>query len=134
VQDWAGEGHAHALSIEGFPLSSYVPWLRVGIGLDIGFRVTDPHTDWEMRGFVTLGLQYPRRITPYASVSIGGGTMYQKRFGQGQTHGLLGINADAGTTFKISRTFVADLSVGYMFTMFNDLGFHSFTLRVAFGW
>jgi hypothetical protein len=134
IYDWAGEGHTSALSIEGFPLARRISWLRVGLGLDVGFRRVDPHMDWTMRGFLTLGVQYPRRITPYVATSIGGGTIYRKRFGQGMTDGLFSFNVDAGATFKISRTFAADLSLGYMYSLFNDLQFNSVTVRVAIGW
>lgn len=87
-----------------------------------------------MRGFLSLGVQYPWRVTPYGSLSVGGGMAYRKRFGQGMTDGLFGLGLDVGATFNITRTFVADIGLGYMYTSFDDLDYHGFTVRVALGW
>lgn len=134
LYDWTGEGHSHAFTIEGYPIRRFVPLLRVGLGLDVGFRELDRNTDWVMRGFVSIGIQYPRRVTPYASLNLGGGTVYRKRFGQGLTDGMFAVGFDIGATFGISRTFSADLSVGYLYMSFNDLGYHSPNVRVSLGW
>jgi hypothetical protein len=134
VYDWVGEGHSHAFTVEGYPFGQYVSWLRIGLGLDVGFRTAEQHTDWIMNGFVSLGAQYPRRVAPYGNVQIGGGTMYRRRFGQGLTDGLLTVGVNAGATFRLSRTFVADLSIGYLYLFFADLGFHSPNIRVGLGW
>lgn len=134
LYDWIGEGHSHAFTIEGYPIRRYVPWLRVGLGLDVGFRQLEQHTDWIMRGFLSLGVQYPRRVTPYGSFNVGGGTAYRKRFGQGLTDGMFAVGFDVGATFGLSRTFSADLSIGYLYMSFADLGYHSPNVRVSIGW
>jgi hypothetical protein len=134
VYDWVGEGNSHAFTVEGYPFGQYVEWLRIGLGLDVGFRRAESHTDWIMNGFVSLGAQYPRRIAPYGNVQIGGGTMYRRRFGQGLTDGLLTVGVNAGATFRLSRTFVADVSVGYLFLYFDKLSFHSPNIRIGIGW
>lgn len=132
--DWTGEGHTHALSVEGFPLTGRFPWLRIGLGFDLGFRTLESHTDWATRFFASLGAQYPWRVSPYGSFNVGGGIMYRKRFGQNITDGMWALGFDAGATFRITRTFVGDLCLGYLYMSFNDLGYHSFTLRVSIGW
>lgn len=119
--------------MEGFPLSS-PRWLRIGLGFDTGFRVLEHATDWATRFFASLGIQYPWRVTPYGSVNVGGGVVYRKRFAQNITDGMWAFGADVGATFRISTTFVADLCLGYLYMSFDDLGFHSFTLRVSIGW
>ena len=67
-------------------------------------------------------------------VQIGGGTVYRRRFGQGLTDGLLTVGVNAGATFRLSRTFVVDVSVGYLYLFFDDLGFHSPNIRLGLGW
>lgn len=134
VYDWVGEGNSHAFTIEGYPFGQFVEWLRIGLGLDVGFRTAEAHTDWIMNGFVSLGAQYPWRVSPYGNVQIGGGTVYRRRFGQGLTDGLLTVGVNAGATFRLSRTFVADLSVGYLFLLFDELSFHSPNIRIGLGW
>lgn len=132
--DWDGDGHTHALSIEGFPMSSRYRWLRFGMGLDMGFRVYEGHTDWATWAYASIGAQYPRRISPYLTFNAGGGVMYRKRFAQNITDGMWVLGFDGGATFRISRTFVADLSIGYRHLSHADLGYNAFTLRVALGW
>jgi len=134
LYDWAGGGHTHALSIEGFPLATIVPWLRIGLGVDVGFRLLEAHTDWTFKGFASVGVQYPWRVTPYGSVNIGGGVAYRRRFGQSLVDGLFAVGADVGITWPATRTFAMDLGLGYLYSSFSDLSYHSFTIRVALGW
>lgn len=134
LKDWTGEGHTHAISVEGYPMGTRYPWLRFGLGFDTGFRLLEDHTDWATRFFASIGAQYPWRVTPYLSANIGGGVMYRKRFAQNITAGMWAWGIDAGATVRFTRTFVGDLGLGYLYMAFDDLGFHSFTLRVSLGW
>ncbi len=131
---WRNGGHTNGVFLEGFPAAARVPWLRLGLGLELAFRGVGDHTDWNTRGFASIGLQYPRRITPYGSVNIGGGMMYRKRFAKGIVDGLLTVGFDAGATFRLTQTFVTDLCLGYLYSRFDEVSYHSFTVRVSLGW
>jgi hypothetical protein len=134
LYDWLVTSHGHALSSEIYPLARRVSWLRLGLGMDIILRSWPGHDDLLLRAYGTLGVQLPRRISPFVAFNAGGGVFGGRTFGQPKWHGLYSLGVDGGSSFRITRTFTSELLVGYYYWVFGGMGYHSFTFRVALGW
>ncbi|MCB9555693.1 MAG: hypothetical protein H6707_06280 [Deltaproteobacteria bacterium] len=102
-------GNFHGLAADYFFARRY---LRVAGGAEASSPL-DGSTDLFVLGMLSVGAQYPWRVTPFVDANVGFGVRHWRMHNQGLTGFAYTIGVDVGGEYAISEGFWVSLAVGW---------------------
>jgi hypothetical protein len=107
--------------------------LRAGLSSLLGVRGVKIRNELIFIQTVTLGFQWPRRLSPFLVARGGVGLTATERFGEDQVYLMTALGAEGGMDAWISPWIAVSPSLGYMRCTVNNAYWHSFTAKVSVG-
>jgi hypothetical protein len=143
-----GDCWYHQFSIMAYPLamaSLTNPWwrlLRFGLGIEAGGETTQKRERWwqrnqSMYGVISLGMQYPHRVTPFLDFVLTLGAIHRHIYNKDLFHFAHSVGIETGAAVFIWKHFQLGASVGWRRSVIKvdpkSLYYDSFTMNVWLG-
>jgi hypothetical protein len=140
----------NVVEIDLFPIS--MKWFRVGLDLELGFgQGPQSHGGWFLTSGVTVGIQYPWRVTPFADFRFCAGLIGGEAGGaQGISFAYM-VGLETGIAVYIVDRFYLTGALGWVHPVYRgidveyamshplsdpiykDFAYDSFTFKIGFG-
>lgn len=114
----------HQFSLVIYPMAMAAPkgpfWrmVRLGVGLEAGGETTQSREKWWQRnqtiaGVLSLGLQYPYRVTPFVDFIVTLGAIHRNIYNKDLFHFAHSVGIEAGVTVFAASWFGVTASLGW---------------------
>ena len=107
--------------------------LRAGVSTLLGLRDLESRNELIFLGNMSIGIQSPKRFSPYIVAKGGIGMSKTERFYTDQLYLLSSLGAEVGVDAWVTRWIAVTPGMGYMRCTADNAYWHSFTGKISIG-